>query len=116
MGGIARSTADQALQLGWLAVSAATFWEVAMLLAKRRIGIRTAPAPWRHDLLTNWGLLEFPITGEIAITAVELSGFHADPIDRLIVATAQAHGARLLTADRQILAWSGRLDRQDARV
>jgi PIN domain nuclease of toxin-antitoxin system len=93
-----------------------TFWEVAMLLAKGRLGIRAAPAPWRRDLLTNWGLLECPVTGEIAIAAVELSGFHADPIDRLIVATAQAHGARLLTADRQILSWPGLLDRQDARV
>jgi PIN domain nuclease of toxin-antitoxin system len=93
-----------------------TFWEVAMLLAKGRLGIRAAPAPWRRDLLTHWGLLECPVTGEIAIAAVELSGFHADPIDRLIVATAQAHGARLLTADRQILSWPGLLDRQDARV
>lgn len=93
-----------------------TFWEVTILLAKGRLGIRAATAPWRHDLLTTWGLIEYPMTGEIGIIAVELSGFHADPIDRLIVATAQAHGAKLLTADRQILAWPGPLDRQDARV
>jgi PIN domain nuclease of toxin-antitoxin system len=64
----------------------------------------------------NWGLLEYPVSGQIALAAVELSGFHADPIDRLIVATAQDYGARLVTADRQILARLGRLDRQDARV
>jgi len=93
-----------------------TFWEVAMLLAKGRLGIRAAPEAWRRDLLTNWGLLEYPVTGEIAVAAVELSGFHADPIDRLIVATARVHAARLITADRQILAWRGQLDRQDARV
>jgi PIN domain nuclease of toxin-antitoxin system len=92
-----------------------TFWEVAMLLAKGRLSTRAAPEPWRRDLLTNWTLQEYPVTGEIAIAAVELSNFHPDPIDRLIVATAQAHGARLLTADRQILGWPGRLDRQDAR-
>ena len=115
LGGIAKSTTDQALQSGRLAVSAMSFWEVAMLLAKGRLGLRAAPAPWRRDLL-NWGLLEYPVTGEIAVAAVELSNFHADPIDRLIVATAQEQGARLVTADRQILAWPGHLDRQDARV
>ena len=116
MGSIARATADQALQAGKLAASAMTFWEVAMLLAKGRLGIRAAPEAWRHDLLTKWRLLEYPLTGDIGIAAVELGGFHSDPIDRLIVATARVHGARLITADRQILAWPGRLDRQDARV
>ncbi len=47
--------------------------------------------------------------------AVELEGMHGDPIDRIIVATALAHDAVLLTADRPILEWSGRLRRQDAR-
>jgi PIN domain nuclease of toxin-antitoxin system len=116
MGSIARSTADQALRSGRLAVSAMSFWEVAMLLAKGRLVMRAPLAPWRRDLLTRWGLLEYSVTGETALAAVELSSFHADPIDRLIIATAQDHGARLLTADRQILAWPGRLDRQDARV
>jgi len=87
-----------------------------MLVARGRLGIGAAPEAWRHDLLTSWGLLEYSVTGEIAIAAVGLSGFHADPIDRLIVATARVHGARLITADRQILAWPGHLDRQDARV
>jgi PIN domain nuclease of toxin-antitoxin system len=116
MGSTARSVTDQALQSGGLAVSVMSFWEVAMLLAKGRLGIRAAPAPWRRDLLRNWGLLEYPVSGQIALAAVELSHFHADPIDRLIVATALDYGARLVTADRQILAWPGRLDRQDARV
>jgi PIN domain nuclease of toxin-antitoxin system len=47
--------------------------------------------------------------------AVELEGLHSDPIDRIIVATAVAHDAVLLTADRAILQWSGGLRRQDAR-
>jgi PIN domain nuclease of toxin-antitoxin system len=44
-GRIARSTADQALQSGRLAVSVMSFWEVAMLLIRGRLGIRAAPAP-----------------------------------------------------------------------
>jgi PIN domain nuclease of toxin-antitoxin system len=49
------------------------------------------------------------------MAAVELEDMHSDPIDRIIVATALAHDAVLLTADRPILEWSGQLRRQDAR-
>jgi PIN domain nuclease of toxin-antitoxin system len=116
LGSTARATADRALRAGKLATSVMAFWEVAMLLAKGRLNIRATPEAWRRDLLTSWGLLELPVSGEIAIAAVELSEFHADPIDRLIVATARTHAARLMTADRRILAWQGPLDRQDARI
>ena len=35
--------------------------------------------------------------------AVLPDDFHRDPADRLIVATAQVHGATLLTRDRRIV-------------
>lgn len=47
--------------------------------------------------------------------AAELQDLHLDPIDRIIVATALVEDAVLLTADRPLLAWPGRLRRQDAR-
>jgi len=43
-----------------------------------------------------------------------LNGFHADPADRFITATALRQRARLLTADRAILAWPGTLERLPA--
>jgi len=49
------------------------------------------------------------------MAAVELEDLHGDPFDRVIVATALTEDAVLLTADRPLLAWSGRLHRQDAR-
>jgi PIN domain nuclease of toxin-antitoxin system len=49
------------------------------------------------------------------MSAAELSKLHLDPIDRIIVATALAEDAVLLTADGPILEWSGQLKRQDAR-
>ena len=51
--------------------------------------------------------------GEIGIRAATLPDFHADPADRLIVATA-LEGHRLVTADRRILDWPGQLSRLDA--
>lgn len=69
---------------------------------------------WRSRILTR-GVREIGLSAEIAMGAVELEDMHGDPIDRIIVATALANDAVLLTADRPILEWSGRLRRQDAR-
>ena len=35
-------------------------------------------------------------------------GFHADPADRIIIATAIVGGYRLVTADRRTAAWARR--------
>ena len=96
-----------------VAVSAITFWEVAMLHEKGRIALLTDIVAWRVGLL-DAGLVEIPVDGGIGIRAAALENFHPDPADRLIVATALG-GHRLLTADRRILDWPGRLDRLRAR-
>jgi PIN domain nuclease of toxin-antitoxin system len=70
---------------------------------------------WRRDLLGR-GVIELPLSGAGCIAAAELENFHANPADRLIVASAQEIGATLLTADEKILDWPGHLDRRDARI
>lgn len=84
-----------------------------MLHEKRRLTLLRDVASWRKELLQD-GLVEFPIDGEIGIRAAHLTDFHADPADRIIVATALDRH-RLVTADRLILDWSGQLSRMDAR-
>jgi PIN domain nuclease of toxin-antitoxin system len=98
-----------------LAASGISFWEIALLLQKRRLRLKLPVTRWRRDLLDQ-GLVEIPVTGALGIAAASLEDFHRDPADRLIVASAQELGATLLTADEKILAWPGRLDRRDARV
>jgi PIN domain nuclease of toxin-antitoxin system len=61
------------------------------------------------------GLREIALSAEIALRATELDDLHGDPFDRMIVATALVEDAVLLTADRPLLAWPGKLRRQDAR-
>ena len=90
-----------------------TFWEVAMLGSKGRLDFPEDVGLWRRERLGQ-GLAEIPVDGEIGIRANALPGFHADPADRIIVATAQA-GHRLVTGDERILAWGGNLARLDAR-
>ena len=96
-----------------VAVSAITFWEVTMLHEKGRLSLLTDIYSWRAGLLES-GLSEITVDGRVGIRAAALEDFHADPVDRLIAATALG-GHRLVTADRKILAWSGNLDRLNAR-
>ncbi len=113
LGPEARKRADATLQQGCLAVSAISFWEVAMLIGKGRISLSLPISAWRRDLL-RLGLVEIPVDGEIGIAAAQLD-LHGDPADRLIVATTQLNGGVLLTADQAILDWGSDVERYDAR-
>ena len=98
------------------AVSAITFWEIALLHKKRRVDLLQSIddlSRWRQDL-RDAGLVEIPIDGAIGILSVNLSYPGSDPADRLIIATAIAGGHQLVTDDRPILAWPGPLNRRRA--
>jgi PIN domain nuclease of toxin-antitoxin system len=96
-----------------LAISAISFWELAMLVEKRRLRSVKSPGERRIEMLSQ-GIRELPLTGDIAILAGELESLHGDPADRIIAATAIAHDATLMTADANLLRWKHRLKRQDA--
>ena len=113
MGPDSMAAIDAAWEADDLAVSVFTFWEIAMLRAKDRVDFPEDVGQWRRELLGQ-GLIEIPVDGDIGIRANTLANFHADPADRIIVATALG-GHRLVTADERILGWSGSLDRLDAR-
>jgi PIN domain nuclease of toxin-antitoxin system len=107
--------ADRALAEDCLVVSAFTFWEVCTLSQRGRLDLIQPIEAWREGLL-ELGLVEIPVTGEIAIEAGRFTDSLKDPADRIIVATALREGALLLTGDEQILEWKGMLRRQDARL
>lgn len=114
LGGTARSIIATAAEEGALAVSAITFWEVAMLVAKGRVTTSLDLERWRQDLLDS-GLLEIPVDGMTGIVSTLLAPLHGDPADRMILATAIQRGAALFTADERLLAWQGSIERHDAR-
>lgn len=105
--------AEAALAEDMLAISAISFWEIALLVSKDRLELHAAAGELRKELLAA-GVTELPLTGDIAIAAVELADLHGDPADRFIVATAIAHNATLMTADAALLRWSHAMGRQDA--
>ena len=89
-------------------VSAITPWEIALLSEKGRLQLGRDVGVWIDSALSLPGVRLVPILPAIAIDSVRLPGaFHADPADRLIVATARHHDAALLTADRAILEYAG---------
>ena len=100
---------EAALIDGGVAVSVATFVETTRLHHHERIDLGCHPSLWRRQRLQS-GLREIPIDGEVAVESVLLmnSGFHRDPADQLIVATAMLTGMTLATMDTQIIAWADR--------
>lgn len=114
LGSAARQHIAEAEKQQAVAVSAISFWEIALLLRKQRLTLVSTAANWR-DIALKLGVVELPLLGSIAITAAALD-LHPDPADRFIVATALAQTATLLTADEKILGWQGPLLRQDARL
>jgi len=98
------STIDRAVANDELYVSAISFWEVAMLVAKQRLELDTTVAAFR-DLAIRNGAREQVLDGDIATLAGELPGTQGDPADRMLVATAIVRGLTLVTADAVLLAW-----------
>lgn len=113
LGRKARDLVVTASHNGQLAISAVSFWEIAFLITRRRLRSLDDPAETRRLILLS-GIHEFPLTGEIAIMAVQLQGLHDDPADRFIAATAIGHNADLMTADDALLKWKSKLKRIDA--
>ena len=115
LGKITKNEIDAALAKNELAVSAISFREVAMLVQKRRIELSADIDVWRKELL-GFGLKEIPVSGSIGIMASQLTNFHGDPADRIIMATALKTSGLLLTADKKIIGWGPGLHCKDASM
>jgi PIN domain nuclease of toxin-antitoxin system len=115
LGKKARAMTTGALEEGQLAISAISFWEMALLISKGRLRALD-DAREQRTLMMRAGIRELPLTGDVAILAVELENLHTDPADRFIAATAIAHDATLITADESLLSWRSKVRRHDAET
>ena len=100
---------DRAILRGEAAVSAATFWELEVKRRKPRGNLPELPPikDFRSGVLRQ-GLVEVSITGSLWIDAVSLidKGYHQDPADQLIMATAIHLEGELFTRDSKMLTWA----------
>lgn len=60
---------------------------------------------WYDAVLSFHHVREIPVDGQIAARSTELPRLHADPCDRMIIATAQLAGLVILTPDSLIRAY-----------
>ena len=87
-----------------LLLSDISLWEVATLSHLGRIELDVPVREFLEQASAPPLVRVLPISAAIAAeTAALPSTFHRDPADRILVATARIHGARLLTQDRRII-------------
>jgi len=78
-----------------------------MLVAKDKLRFSVDLTEWVKQCERIPGLTFQPVTNAIALASVDLPGrFRPDPADRLIVATARAFGAVIVTGDTKIRAYA----------
>lgn len=88
-----------------LGVSIISCWEVAKLVENSRLTLPVRVEEWITTALAYPGVQLINLTIPIIIESTKLTGFHRDPADQIIVATAKINGCALLTADAKILAY-----------
>lgn len=93
----------QASDRGELLLSPITAWEIGLLVRKQRFRLAATIHDYVRMLYAQPGLVTAPLTPAIAVASTALPGeFHSDPADRILVATAAAFGASLVTRDKAI--------------
>lgn len=80
-------------------VSIISCYEIALAREKGRLELPCPTKQWLEAALEPSGISLLPLTPDIACEAVALSPVHKDPFDRMIIATAIAHGAKLVSVD-----------------
>ena len=106
LGSRARDRIASEREAGEIIVSSITAWEIALLVAKRRVGLAMELDVWLAKVARIDRLRFAPVDNAVAVAAVNLPGpIHRDPADRIIMATARHYNAPLATNDRQLRAY-----------
>ena len=105
----ARQALLRAASADGIRISPVSIFEIAALHTSGRLRLASPAEPWVREALAASGVRIAEVTPAIAVDGGGIPrGALADPLDRLLVATARQLGATLLTADEQILAYAAR--------
>lgn len=84
-----------------VAIASITLWEIALLIAQERIVVQGSTEAFLKLIIQRPGLFVLDLSPEIAALAYQFpADFPGDPADRIIAATARAHGLTLVTKDQ----------------
>jgi PIN domain nuclease of toxin-antitoxin system len=88
-------------------VSAVTAWEMGLKHARGKLVLASNLESWLERALRQHHLREMPLDIRSALRASRLPAIHADPADRLLIASALEHDLTLLTPDPAISQYPG---------
>ena len=80
-------------------VSAISGFEVGIKHRKGKLALPAQPLEWFEAVVEHHHLTLLPIDLEVCIRSTQLPDVHADPVDRIIAATAQSQSLAIVTAD-----------------
>lgn len=84
-------------------ISSISLWEAQMLVSKGRLPLSLPLNRWLPLATAPETVRVLPLDTDVVLAVNELpASFHGDPADRIIVATARAHGLPLVTRDANI--------------
>ena len=92
---------DQIGREDFVGVAAISCFEIAWLQGHNRIALPCDVSTWFEKALTGSNISLLPLLPEIAGIAADLPEHHSDPQDRLIIATAISHNARIASKDKK---------------
>ena len=104
LGKQARHIIEKAADSRAIVVSAISFWEIGLLIEKKRISMPLSLADFAALVSKTNGIRVVPVNSRVAVESAILPiGLHGDPGDRLLAATARTLACSLLTSDAKLL-------------
>lgn len=97
---IARETISK--NAGSLFVSSISALEISIKHRRKKLKLPLPPVEWIQLVLELHGLLEIPVSSEIAAEAGTLPMVHNDPFDRIIIASALVTESLIVSPNRDI--------------
>ena len=83
-------------------VSAISAFEIAIKHKKKKLALPMPPWQWFQEATRLLKIKEIPVSAKIAALSTEIDVSHADPCDRIIIATAIEHTMPVVTSDHLI--------------
>ena len=98
-------TINKADQHHALIISDISIWEISMLIKRNRLSIESSASHFMNLYLQARNVSVVQISPEIAELSVNFDeSINKDPADRIISATSIIQNARLVTADKNLIA------------
>lgn len=87
-----------------LHLSSISLWEALLLAERGRLALEPDAPGWLRIAMAESPVSELPLTLEVVLASASVQLPHRDPADRIIAASAKAHGLTLITADQRLAA------------